>query len=253
MSTSKPWILSNFDPTFNKTITLKKPNFMRTTFVLVASLIISATALSAQDCQAYFPFVEGASWTIVDYNKKGKEQGTTSYTLTSLADQGSEIVAEYDMTMSFGKEEIESSFTASCSEGEFKVSMSELYSSMVAQSMAGMEMDISSDDFTIPFDAQVGDRLSDVSMQLSSSSGPMTMKTTVEHTDRKVEAFEEITTAAGTFDCIKISYSSRAKVMVANVSTQSVDWYAKGVGIVRSESYKNGKLQGYRELKAFSK
>ena len=42
--------------------------------------------------------------------------------------------------------------------------------------------------------------------------------------------------------------------MIMNIEGSSKEWYAEGVGVVRSESYnKNGKLTGYSELTKFEK
>jgi len=70
-------------------------------------------------------------------------------------------------------------------------------------------------------------------------------------TNRKVEAIEDITTPAGTFTCYKISSDVETKMMM-KISIKSVEWYAKNVGTVRTESYNNnGKLTGYTLLTDF--
>jgi len=67
--------------------------------------------------------------------------------------------------------------------------------------------------------------------------------------DRKVEAFESITTAAGTFECFKLSQTTKSKMMFMNLTLKSIDWIAEGIGSVRSESYtEKGKLEGYTVL-----
>lgn len=71
------------------------------------------------------------------------------------------------------------------------------------------------------------------------------MTITVNIINRKVEGTEEITTPAGTFSCVKISYDVVVK-SIMKISSKVIDWYAKDVGVVRSENYRsNGKLTGY--------
>jgi hypothetical protein len=53
---------------------------------------------------------------------------------------------------------------------------------------------------------------------------------------RKVEKKESITTSAGTFECFKIVSESEMKMMVKKTSKTAV-WFAKGVGMVKMESY----------------
>ena len=70
--------------------------------------------------------------------------------------------------------------------------------------------------------------------------------------DRKVEKREDITTSAGTFNCIVISQTISTKMMV-RIKASSKECYAENVGMVRSESYnKKGKLLGYSELTKFN-
>ncbi len=80
----------------------------------------------------------------------------------------------------------------------------------------------------------------------------MNMNVIIEN--RKVEAKETITTPAGTFECYKISSEISSKVAFVNQKFKSVDWFAKGVGMVRTETYdKKGKLESYALLTKFEK
>jgi hypothetical protein len=77
----------------------------------------------------------------------------------------------------------------------------------------------------------------------------MTMAFTTDITNRKVLAIEEITGAAGTFECFKISQDIESKVGFVKVFMSSVFWYAEKIGLIRSEAYnKKGKLQSVTEL-----
>ena len=44
-------------------------------------------------------------------------------------------------------------------------------------------------------------------------------------------------TTAGRFECIKISYLKRTKILVKSETERITEWYAKGVGLVKSESH----------------
>ena len=45
---------------------------------------------------------------------------------------------------------------------------------------------------------------------------------------------ESVTTEAGTFDCVKISYVQRTSSPGGNEKRNVTEWYAKGIGLVRS-------------------
>ena len=79
------------------------------------------------------------------------------------------------------------------------------------------------------------------------------MNMSVSITNRKVEAVENITTPAGTFECYKITYDVATKMMI-NVKMKATEWYAKNVGMVKSESYtSDGKLAGSTLLTGLKK
>ena len=39
------------------------------------------------------------------------------------------------------------------------------------------------------------------------------------------------------FDCVKISYLQRTKIVLKTTTLRVTEWYAKGVGLVKSEAY----------------
>jgi len=79
--------------------------------------------------------------------------------------------------------------------------------------------------------------------------GFINMKMSANITNRKVEAIEDITVKGGTFKCYKFSSDVQAIAMGIKVNTKNSEWYAKGIGTVKTESYdKNGKLQSRTEL-----
>ena len=123
------------------------------------------------------------------------------------------------------------------------------------QAYKDMDITVKSDEIEIPDNPKPGDVLKGGTVSLNvNTEGMKMMNMTMTISDRKVEAIENITTPAGTFECIKISYSFQSKMMMINVQGSGVEWIARGVGTVRSESYaKNGKLTGYTELTAIKK
>jgi hypothetical protein len=71
--------------------------------------------------------------------------------------------------------------------------------------------------------------------------------------NRKAEAAESITTPAGTWNCIKISFEMEIVTRTAGIRIPiritGNEWYAPGFGVVKSESFrKNGKLAGTSEI-----
>ena len=60
---------------------------------------------------------------------------------------------------------------------------------------------------------------------------------------------ESVTTEAGTFDCVKISYVQRTSSPGGNEKRNVTEWYAKGIGLVRSiDTDKKGNILAEQNL-----
>jgi hypothetical protein len=77
-------------------------------------------------------------------------------------------------------------------------------------------------------------------------------------TNRVVASQESVTTAAGTFNCYKITQDFKMENIVMGmtipITMKSIEYYAAGTGMVKSQSFdKNGKLAGYTLLTKITK
>lgn len=207
--------------------------------------------VTAQDeCTAYFPMTEGAEFEITNYDQKGKEVGRAEHTVTEVAETsgGMEVKVSSTLYDKKDKEVTTMEYIVKCQDGMYQFDMSGFMNSQMQQ--MDMEASIEGDFLEIPSDPMVGQRLDDgkVTMNISDM-----MSMTTEITDRVVEGKETVETPAGSFDCVIISSNTETKMMMT-VSSSSKDWYAKDVGMVKSEYYdKKGKMSGYSLLTKFSK
>ncbi|HEX8427875.1 hypothetical protein [Hymenobacter sp.] len=104
----------------------------------------------------------------------------------------------------------------------------------------------------------IGSSLPDggVSVQVSSSVVNIATVSTVLRKRRVVSGPSSLTTPAGTFSCYQVEAVRESATvprpdMAMRTSVKQVDYYAPGVGIVRTEIYgKNGKVEQVRELAA---
>ncbi len=214
-------------------------------------LIGSTTFLSAQiDCKPYVPATVGTSWELTSYNDKGKLTGRIEYELVDKVVNGNDITFSVKTTTYDKKDKpiFSSSFDAKCSEGRFAFDMAFMMDGSSMQAYQDMDVSIDASDYEIPsMDAAAGTTLPDGTLTIK-IAGPIAMNMTVFVTDRKIEKKESVTTPAGTFKCLVSSQNVSTK-MVVNVNSATKEWYAEGIGLVKSESYsQKGKLQGYSEL-----
>ncbi len=218
-------------------------------------LILLANLLTAQNnCSPFLPMEEGATWELTDYSPKGKVQGIIRYELLEVEEDGDDMTFTVKTT-SLDKNEDEvfvSEFEAYCKDGEFSYDMSFMMDGQAMQAYESMEVDVDGSNYALPdLDAPAGTKLPDASLRIT-VQGPIAINMTVDITDRSIDAREEITTPAGTFDCVALSQVVKTKTIM-KVEASSKEWYSPGVGVVRTESYnRKGKMTGYSELTAFN-
>lgn len=207
----------------------------------------SIAALIAQDCPMYYPDKENTQMEYKQYDKKGGLSGSSVQKITSIKKSpGSvEVAVSAETFDAKGKSLGTANLKARCEGGVFYVDMTNYLGQQSTDAYKDMEMSVEGGNLEMPAGMNSGDMLKDGNLKMSFSSGGMTvMNMSVAITNRKVEAVENLTTPAGTFECYKISYDIATKMMIS-VKMKGVEWYAKGVGMVKSESYsKDGKLQG---------
>ncbi|NHF61455.1 hypothetical protein FK220_019030 [Flavobacteriaceae bacterium TP-CH-4] len=226
---------------------------------LIALVLVSASSFSlawGQNCSKFYPMTEGTSYEYTNYNKKGKVDGVTSYTVANVTSEGDATKATMELrfTDKKGKEVFNSDYNITCLDNVVRVDYKSLFPSQMMQQYSdmGMEMDISGTDIELPNDLSVGQELADANVAVAMSMTGMTMNINVAMTDRKVETRESVTTPAGTFDCYLITETNTSETMGAKQQMNTKLWLAEGVGMVKQETYKkNGDLMSRTELTKF--
>ena len=226
---------------------------MRNLFMMVLCVFSLNMKSIAQDCTVYFPMEEGVSFELTNYDKKGKVSSTVRHEIleNNQTPGGMELAVTSVTTDKKGNESVAVNYEVKCDNGEFFIDMKNFVPANSQQSFNSMGLDatVEGDYLVFPKDMQVGKSLPGGSLRISASI----MNMTVNIANRKVEAEETITVPAGTYDCIKISYTAEVQ-MAISVATKIVEWYSKDVGIVQSETYnRSGKLMGTSKLTSFSR
>lgn len=226
---------------------------LRISLVLIV-LGITQIAIG-QDCTVYFPMEEGTTFEMTSYNKKGKEEsrGVTTITERTVSGEDLSIMAKTKIYSDKKNEDpISMDYEAKCEDGVFKLNMFSGFST--EQAGSGM-IEVDGDFLDIPANPRAGQKLDDKTIILkiapNEDTGESLINMKYHIVDREVEAIEDVTTPAGTFNCIKLSYTMNFKFIFSQ-TFKIKEWYAEGVGLVRSETYnKKDKLDSYQELTAF--
>ena len=95
--------------------------------------------------------------------------------------------------------------------------------------------------FYLADQAQAGAELPDRFYQVAENM----IKKSISITGVTYMGDEQISTTAGKFNCIKVSYLKRTKIVLKTTTERVLEWYAKGIGLVKSETYDmDGKIDG---------
>lgn len=122
------------------------------------------------------------------------------------------------------------------------------------QGVSNTEIRIEGEGMAYPSNLTSGMNLPDVTQVIHiSADGVGMLKTTMTAYDRKILGREKVTTAAGTFDCYKISSTFTIKMLVSRTFT-TITYFNTDIGAVKTEYFnRNGKLSSYSELAEFKK
>lgn len=221
---------------------------------LMAIIAILSGHVNSQNCEVYIPFEEGTELSFTSYNAKGKAIGEHRQTLISKTEEAGATVFVIRQENLSDKKAQPIDLKYRCEGDRFVIDMKS-FLDQKQQETKDMQMDITFESIDIPFGAKPGTKLKDgnVIMKVVSDS-PINISTKVYITNRKVEAVETVTTPAGTFECLKISQTITTDMGLVKMTVNSVDWLAKNVGSVKSETYnKQNKLMGSQVLTSIKK
>ena len=222
--------------------------------IFFTAIILIGITLKAQEI--FFPTKEGTILVYKTFDKKDKETSIARYTITHLEINGSDMDITYQIESLDPKEKLvfKEEITIHQKGDKLYFDMSNFVNKAAFQQNGEIpaEIQVTGNNLEVPSDPKPGDVLPDANVEMAMKLGFINMKMSANVTNRKVEAIEDITVKAGTFKGYKFSSEVNSVVMGIKVNSKNTDWYAKGVGIIKTESYdKNGKLQSYTELMEF--
>lgn len=233
-------------------IFVPKHTTMKNLFVLL--LVICAEHTYSQCSDSYFAFKEGARFEQTNFDKKDKLMGRTVSTVTSTNNNEAQVSNKiYDHKNKLLTEAI---YKVLCTDNSIQFDFESFVPSETFSQYGSAEVSVEGDIISIPNSLSVGQTLEDGKGIITIDMSSMKMNMEMLLNNRKVELKEKLTTKAGTFDCYKITQSTSVTMdmmgMKRTTETSSASWFAKGVGLVRTENYdKKGNLTGYSLLTSF--
>ena len=213
-------------------------------------LLAIVALLACHTMQAqYFCTTQGTELHYVNYDEAGQSLSNETVTVYNVVKNASGESAQYLAKIVTNKTKNNTSYTlynwnydgnvTTCQEdlmyGPYIKSDSDptKYDSKARQAMAE-ELKLKGDNsFTIKKHASAGESIPDRTYSLISNM----LKNEINISGAAYMGEEKVSTTAGKFDCIKISYLKRTKIVLKTETVRVTEWYAEGIGLVKSESY----------------
>jgi hypothetical protein len=226
--------------------------------IMTIFFVISGSVALCQ-CNQYFTIKEGVKSTYGFYNAKNKLVSKSVNEFKNVNESGENLKATLlTQLVDTNKGDLISSSESdwTCEAGVIRFTMNAMSIQGTEMNTPGIDVKVEGDEMDIPSDLTPGETLNDVNYHIKMTvSGINMMDRDFFISNRKVEKEESITTPAGTFSCIKISYTTESSGKSGGMSKPLFTsvWYSRGVGMVKVEYYKDNKLSGSQILEKIEK
>jgi len=218
---------------------------------LLTVIVFGILSLKAQE--TFFPTKEGMVLIYKSFDKKDKLSGMMKYTIEKVNVSGSDIDITYLCESLDNKEKLvfKEEITVHQKGDVLYVDMGNFLNKSAFQQEGKIpaEVEVKGNNMEIPLNPSPGQTLPDANIEMAMKMGFVNMKMSAAVTNRKVEAIEDISVSGGTFKCYKFSGDVNTVALGIKVQAKTVEWFAKGIGTVKTESYdKKGEMIGRTEL-----
>jgi hypothetical protein len=218
-------------------------------FILAVIFSVTVQFSFAQDCSNYYYLQNNKTIEMTISNNKGKESGKMIYSISNSNKTGTAYSATINSEFidSKGKSVTKAINNVKCESGVMKMDMKMFIPAAQQEQLASGAASASNVYLEYPASMKVGDNLNDGQFSMDyENAGGMKSSLEISITDRKVEAKESVTTAAGTWECFKISTKNKITTKIAGIGIpikmDVTEWFAPGFGVVKTES-KGGKTE----------
>lgn len=209
--------------------------------------------LTVKAQETFFPTKKGTVLVYNTFDKKNKLTNKFQYTIEKVNVNGPDLDITYLVQSMDQKDKLlyNDEITINQRGDKLYLDMSNMVNKAAFQQEGEMpaNIEVTGNNMEIPVNPNPGDILPDASVAMALKLGFINMKVSADVTNRKIEAIEDISVAAGTFNTFKLTSNVNASALGIKSSTKNLEWYAKGIGIIKSEAYDNkGNLQSRTEL-----
>lgn len=231
--------------------------------LLVLSSGLSTSSVAQESCNDYFLLTNNAQYEILTYDSRNKLTARSTYHVKNVTTNNGKMQATIE-TKAYDKKDkpaSEGEFTIECDEGAISMDMTSMVSPGMVEAYKSMDVTMTGDKMFYPKNLRSGQKLDDGKLVIEvkdKSNGQVMSTITMRIMDRTVEGEESIVVPAGTFNSYKISQNTEMEnrtmgMKMPGMKMQTIEYFVPDMGMVRTESFRNGKLISYSVLSKVSK
>lgn len=220
---------------------------MKTTYLHLTLLLIGANFLTVNaQSDVYFPTKTGTKFEVTTYDKKNSITAVSKSEV--VQSDAKSVIVHIVNTDKKGKEVLNTKYEAEIKENEIVIDQKTLVKNEISSRMTdpSIRINVSGTNSSTPNTLSVGQKLPDNEIRIEIMSS-LTLNFNMKTFNREVVGSEKITVPAGTFDCVVVSSSYYQKMLTASNKTKKT-WLAKGIGVVKQETYSSGSKLESTEL-----
>ncbi len=225
--------------------------------VLLTFFGLVSPIIAQDDCgNDFFPFKVGTIYEMTYFDEKDTMTSRVQYIVQNIEpteDAGLDAMVSTMMYDENGKELMDGVFDVMCYNGVVRLDLSTYFSPASMEAFRDMELEMSGTGLDIPQFLEEGQKLrnGDMDIKVGTPGGP-SMTLSIHITNRVVQGLETISTDAGSFLCYKITQDTELTIG-AKRNIKTIEYYSKGVGLVRTESYDaTGKRVAHADMTRFN-
>jgi len=238
---------------------------MKLRLLLSTILLLGGARLgAAQDCGLYYDLRKGGTYELTTYDQRDQLTGRMTQEIRAAKTSGGKTTAVVHQQV-FDKKNKPSTaadYAVECQAGVVRLDLRSLLNPQASPQSpaANVDAQVTGDLLELPAHPKPGTALKDGTVTVAmrdKQSGMAMSTTTISVSNRQVVGSETVKTPAGSFACTKLTQDVLVKAglgaLAIPFNLRTVEWYAPGVGCVRSESYRKDKLVGYMLLTVVAK
>ena len=196
----------------------------------------------AQNCASFYLLQNNKTVTFAVYNKRGNPNGSIIYKISAIPAKSNVTTATVHTNLldKEGKSVNKGVSNVKCNNGTVMIDMNLFLPQQQTEQFNKTHARVKDAFLEYPALMEAGNQLKDGIFNMEIDNNGLKQILKMQIFNRKVGETEKISTEAGTWDCLAISYQVKLDIQTGPIAIpltyHATEWYAPGLGIVKTVS-----------------